>query len=507
MRSTFAGFNTAALAMKASQRALDVTGQNIANVNTAGYTRQRLDLMSFHTGMGPEKYRSKYNVSVGNGVLITGISQIRDPYLDIRFRNEMSNVGGAEQKANILKQLEDIFDEVDKEKLQNNISELSSALQQLSGNVESKEFDSIVRATMSKITSMLNQYANQLDTLKAQTRTELEDIDVRRVNDILKDIEGLNKSIKRNNVYGSPALELVDKRNELLDELSSYMDINIERIKVPIAGDPTGQMIEVLKVTHKSSGAVLIDDNKSGSITYGTDADGKATLTINDTEGTDIPFPDDRGVGIFRSTLEMLNKKGSFDNPPSEVRGIGFYEESINLLAQELAKKFNELNNLGGATDQDLLETNDGTSVITAKNIKVSDRWLKGEIKLNPSTDNTETGKNGNVLRMIAALNEKKPFVASNGSTIFNGTYQEYYANMESQMGLDYKSTQSLLDNYSTVARDIANMRSDVSNVQLDEEGINILQFQKSYNAAARLMTALDEAVGTIINNMGVVGR
>ena len=78
---------------------------------------------------------------------------------------------------------------------------------------------------------------------------------------------------------------------------------------------------------------------------------------------------------------------------------------------------------------------------------------------------------------------------------------------MESQMGLDYKSTQSLLDNYSTVARDIANMRSDVSNVQLDEEGINILQFQKSYNAAARLMTALDEAVGTIINNMGVVGR
>ena len=189
MRSTFAGFNTAALAMKASQRALDVTGQNIANVNTAGYTRQRLDLMSFHTGMGPEKYRSKYNVSVGNGVLITGISQIRDPYLDIRFRNEMSNVGGAEQKANILKQLEDIFDEVDKEKLQNNISELSSALQQLSGNVESKEFDSIVRATMSKITSMLNQYANQLDTLKAQTRTELEDIDVESKSETRKMIE------------------------------------------------------------------------------------------------------------------------------------------------------------------------------------------------------------------------------------------------------------------------------------------------------------------------------
>ena len=68
-------------------------------------------------------------------------------------------------------------------------------------------------------------------------------------------------------------------------------------------------------------------------------------------------------------------------------------------------------------------------------------------------------------------------------------------------------NAQFIVNDPINVATSIANMRSNISSVSLDEEGINILQFQKSYNAAARVMTALDEAVGTIINNMGVVGR
>ena len=109
---------------------------------------------------------------------------------------------------------------------------------------------------------------------------------------------------------------------------------------------------------------------------------------------------------------------------------------------------------------------------------------------------------------MIDALKEKKEYKSGGtGELIFTGTFQEYYTNMGAVLGLDVKATDSLLDNYTTVATSIANMRSNISSVSLDEEGINILQFQKSYNAAARVMTALDEAVGTIINNMGVVGR
>ena len=80
IRSTFAGFTTAQLAMAASQKALDVTGQNIANINTVGYTRQRLDIASLNTH-GGNFYSSGNKTKVGFGVEMTGISQLRDPFL------------------------------------------------------------------------------------------------------------------------------------------------------------------------------------------------------------------------------------------------------------------------------------------------------------------------------------------------------------------------------------------------------------------------------------------
>ena len=82
VRSTFAGFTTAQLALSASQRALDVTGQNISNINTAGYTRQRLDLASI-SPTGHSYFQMQTDCRVGQGVQMTGIIQIRDPFLDI----------------------------------------------------------------------------------------------------------------------------------------------------------------------------------------------------------------------------------------------------------------------------------------------------------------------------------------------------------------------------------------------------------------------------------------
>ena len=82
LRSTFAGFNTAQLGMAASQRALDVVGQNIANINTPGYTRQRLDIASLNTVKG-NFYNADPSINVGFGVEMTGVSQLLDPFLDI----------------------------------------------------------------------------------------------------------------------------------------------------------------------------------------------------------------------------------------------------------------------------------------------------------------------------------------------------------------------------------------------------------------------------------------
>ncbi|MEG0108609.1 MAG: flagellar basal body protein, partial [Lachnospiraceae bacterium] len=91
LRSTFSGFTTARLAMRASQGSLDVVGQNIANLNTDGYTRQRLDVVSIHnSNSGP--------LAIGYGVEIKSISQVRDPFLDVQYRSQIAKVGYADSR-------------------------------------------------------------------------------------------------------------------------------------------------------------------------------------------------------------------------------------------------------------------------------------------------------------------------------------------------------------------------------------------------------------------------
>lgn len=102
MSSTFGSFNTVRLGIYAAQKGLDVTGNNITNINTAGYTRQRLDQVSLITSAS-DRYYSPYKTRVGQGVLTTGVSQLRDPGLDIAYRNASADVGAADAKLAVWK--------------------------------------------------------------------------------------------------------------------------------------------------------------------------------------------------------------------------------------------------------------------------------------------------------------------------------------------------------------------------------------------------------------------
>lgn len=525
MRSTFAGFTTARLALRASQKALDVTGQNIANINTKGYTRQRLDLVSLTVGSGTDRYKSQHNVNIGSGVLTSGLSQIRDPFLDIRFRNEIANVGAAEQKQNMLKDLESIFDEVSKQGIQNQLSEINTMLQKLSSEVGNQEFDHMVKASADVLTKMLNQYAHQVEVVKNDQIYNLEQVEVPKLNDILKNIENLNKTIKANHIHGNPALELIDQRNTLIDELASYINIDVSTNREYLTNDKNGKFVDTLQIKIRGTDISLVKDDKAASFsvqketTPGSPKLGQYKMQLQDIDTQ--PYDpnnqhddiyDSMTSGAMKSALDMLNKSGEFSG--DTIRGIGYYEKSLNLFANKIATTFNNLNALkkpDGSIEQRYLfgrhDNDPDLSGITAKNIKIHDDWQSGRVGITPSQSGSKTGANDNILRMISSISEKQSYSAKPGEVLFKGTYQEYFTNMGSVLGLDIKSTKSIMQNHQTVAKEIANMRDSISSVSLDEEGMNLLHYQKSYNAAARLMTTLDEAVATIISNMGVVGR
>jgi len=593
--STFGAFTTARLGIYAAQKALDVTGHNITNINTAGYTRQRVDQMSLRVG-ATNRYASQYDTIVGSGVLCTGVSQLRDPYLDIRFRNEQSSVGAMDTKLAGLEEISNILDEVSKGDgsgiLEAQFNDLVTQLHNLSLKAGTEENDSLVRSSANSLVKLLNSYADQLDTIqKNQDLSFKQDVDT--VNNILKNISDLNSSIFKSEVHGDSSLELKDQRNLLLDQLSQYVKINVEynsvsigagktvdQLKVSLAGTPKGDAAKSRSVLVEGSYAAQFS-LRAGSTNYDLNLSA-LTNAKGDTMATSTPVAlgDLDLYGSLQSAREMLTEAGeytpegvisgpgAFDSDAATKRGIPYYQKALDSMANKLASLMNEANsgymvdNNGYYLDSSgkKLTLSDGTTItkymtltpdqvkyrndnaakapssgplfsnngsgndptnITAKNISISKDWSVGNVRIVNSTIMGSTSRlpnssaNDNILAMITLLDGKHAFRANEvapGSfdgdkPFFNGSFQEMLANVSGTLANDVKATSVLLNNYSASATEISVNRSSVSGVDLNDEATNLMQYQKSYSAACRLMTTLDEALDKLINGTGAVGR
>ena len=257
--ATFGEFTVARLGMIASQMALNVTGHNISNINTQGYTRQRLDQYSFITS-GSGLYHSKNSASVGSGVMLAGVSQLRDPFLDIRFRKEMSSVGSAGATLNGLDQLESVINDVNKTGITTQIQDLLGKLNDLNDHVGEKEFDSLVRSSAEALCQLLNTSAKNLQTVFENVYNQYKQ-DVQQADNILKKLQELNEEIRRSDINGDPALELRDQRNMLIDQLSEYMKIDVTYSKENLGAGFSVEKLTIKMVDNKTNkpGATLID--------------------------------------------------------------------------------------------------------------------------------------------------------------------------------------------------------------------------------------------------------
>lgn len=586
MRSTFAGFTTAFLGMSASQRALEVTGQNIANVNTEGYTRQRLDIASLNLRSG-DFYNSNPNAKIGFGVEITGVSRIRDPFLDIQYRTQMSKLGTTDAHMDGYEKLADVLDETVMVGLRDAFKDLNSQLQALHANTGQKEYDSMVRSSAQNLLNLFREDAVRLQEVREDMVNEFRDTTVKDLNGILKNIAELNETIKNSHVLGNPALELMDQRDMLLDELSSYLPVTTNYWDHEIAPGVKVEELDIYAAVGNRS-FTLVSGNRYGKFEAETADSHEVQLSLTDANFSrgDVYYKDDNGNslpnGVLKGMLDILNKSGGFDEPATDVRGIGYYEKSLDGMARELADLFNGLNqavktNADGTiaweyeeykgdptrqnengqyvdadgnliyrmvgdgkyelypggnvvmtqlftrkkdiqlVDRPLFTTlDDNTTGITALNIKIAEGWEKGRYGITaskvPVIENGEevigSKANENVLKMIEAFNGGREFSYQPGRDIFfTGSFYDCFTNMENVLAIDQKGADNTLKNKINVINQTADLRDSISGVSLDEEGVNLLQYQQSFTAAARLMTTLDEALDKLINGTGVVGR
>ena len=541
--STFGAFTTTRLGIYAAQKGLEVTGNNITNINTKGYTRQRLDQVSFVVNAA-DKYSSLYTNKVGNGVLMTGVSQLRDPFLDIAYRHASANLGSADGKLAGLEDIASILDEVGNGEdgngvLLDHLQKLSDQLNQMiTEGAGHQEYEGLVRTAAKSLVTLFNSYAKDLSELKARYEEQLKQ-DTDAVNNILKNIRELNESIRKADVRGDAALELRDARNLELDKLSQYMDIEV-RYDLEDAGFDT--KVEKMTITLAGSNQKLVDGLYAGELTIDPakgNYDMKLSALVDKNNkvmngSTAADLADTAIHGSLQAVREMLTEDGEFytavdKNDPNAAtkRGIPYYEKALNAMANKFADVMNKANSMRDPAEFDKpLFSNDGktddVTNITAGNISISASWAEKTGWLTCSKDpNSASGATDNLAHILAQLTTAKhQFKVGDGTAgmtgndvplkpddvFFTGTFRDMFLNIEGVLANDINSTTVLVENYAATHNEVYVDRDSISGVDLNDEATSMMQYQKAYAAACRMMTTLDQALDKLINGTGVVG-
>ena len=556
VRATFSGFNTALSALQANQKRLDITGQNLSNMNTAGYTRQQLEASSLNYTNPVSHYSNGNETAVGFGVSMDRVSQIRDPYLDIQYRSQSADCSYTNRLQTALNSLSKVLDETTISGIRQAFDDVQSTLTSMQdpAKVSDPIYESELRTKMQSVCNLFNQASRQISQAEQNEFQRLtgegssEQGDVQKINDILRQIGDLNVQIKRNQVAGHPSLELQDERNLLLDELSGYIPVETRYYKDDAYSgnnaydyDANGAVIgkkdwpddlevsmNYIDAQGKSQKLILVNGSDLGADgltkNYGQlsmlKGDHQTAASVSDPANISIKFekaPSYKGNGqaatndvyaelkgirfeggSLQASLDMLQKTGTGkvingSTAVDDVRGYQYYSGKLDQLASTFAKSMNDINNGKNHTDQNLLSnsTDDSTTGITAGNIGISKGWTSGTIHI--STDGTN--RTDTVLDMIAAMKDTKKL---NGKT-----FADYMNNLSTQLASDSSSNQTALKTGTTVLNSIQDSRDSLSGVSLDEEATNMMAYVSAYNAASRLMTALDEVLNTLISNTG----
>ncbi|SFE65015.1 flagellar hook-associated protein 1 FlgK [Thermoanaerobacter thermohydrosulfuricus] len=481
--STFQGLEIAKTGLFVSQKALDVTGHNIANANTPGYTRQVVDMASIAPPTTFGMY-DQWGKAIGEGVKIQDIRQIRDQFLDNQFRRENKFLGEWETKAQVLAAVEDIFNEPSDSGINTVLNDFFNSLQELSKNPEILTVRAEVRERAIALADTFNTvYQHLYDKLNELNSTIQSRIS--EINSYADRISKLNNEIYRFELTGQTANDLRDQRNLLVDQLSKLVNITTYE-------DSNGNFrIDI-------AGQALVDG--STAFTMSMDSTGNV---VWDLTGTSV----NPSSGILKGLLDMRDGDGT-----NGIKGVPYYINEWNKLAYSIAKEINAVHESGygldGSHDIPLFGGFDTTGAYDSKVqyaqlIKVSSQILAsdGLQKIAAASDpNALPGDNTNALQLIGLRDI--PIQGLNGAT-----FDDFARSLISNLGVDAQQANMMQQNQQVMVKQIDLNRQSVSGVSLDEEMTNMLKYQKSYAASARVITVMDELLDTLINRMGIVGR
>ncbi|MCM3029685.1 flagellar hook-associated protein FlgK [Niallia sp. MER 6] len=516
MASTFMGLETARRALNTQQSALYTTGHNIANANTLGYTRQRVNFEQETPYPAAGMNRPQIPGQMGTGVQAGSVQRVRESFLDDQYRSQSSQLGYWESKSNALSKLEQVMNEPTDSGLASTMDQFWKSLQDLAVDPQNTGARSVVRQRGIAVAETFNYLSDTLTAEKNNMKTEV-GVAEKEINSILSQISGINDQIASVEPHGYLPNDLYDERDRLIDQLSSLVTVEVKYEK---AGGNASAISEgratislVDKTGAKQADLVTATGYNNVTVNYGGKDDSVSSITVGD---TDINFNNFTSNGKLKSLVESYGYETSDGN----VKGL--YSDmmtELDNLAYTFATEFNKVHSDGmGPNEIKNKENQEIDFFADSEGSAITDRTgFAGRITISQditnSLDNIATADGSNpsagalgdasvALKLADIINQNYDY----GDNQESSNFRNYFESVIGAMAIDAQEANRMLANSTTLQQAVENKRLSVSSVSLDEEMTNMIQFQQAYNAAARMITVQDEMLEKIIG-MGVGGR
>ncbi|MEJ2158485.1 MAG: flagellar hook-associated protein FlgK [Desulfobacteraceae bacterium] len=458
MPNIFGLMNIGQSALFTQQKAIDITGNNIANVNTPGYSRQRLVIKQG----SPVRVDS---LTISTGVTSEpGIQRFYDQFLSAQLGNENESLGRWQAQKEALEKAELMFDEAGGMGLSSAMSEYWNGWQALSNNPSGVAERTTLISAGQYLSSVFNQTYNNISKLQQDIDTHVDGL-VDKINGLTQQIADLNQKVTQVETNGQKANDFRDERDQLVFELSKLININSYE-----DGD----------------GNLGIDTENGKPLVQGTST--WDLLTADNGGVQDVYWQDSSGTNVnITSNISSGELKGWIETRDVHLNN---YLTQLDNLANTLRTSVNGAHNAGFD-----LNGNAGLDFFTgtgAVDLSVN-AAIVADTDLIAAAGAGEGLPGGNAAAMTIAN-------LQNSATMPGGsTFDEYYNALVGTVGADVQAADFSSGHQESMVQGLENYRQQVSGVSLDEEMVNLVKFQHAYNAAAKLITTADEMLDEIL--------
>jgi flagellar hook-associated protein 1 FlgK len=461
MSDLFGSLSIAVRSLLAQEGAIDTTANNISNVNTPGYSRQipiLTEAPPLDTGQ----------ISIGNGVNFDGVQNVRDNILELRIDQETQQQNRLQSYVNSMNQVQSLFNDTEGGGLSAVINQFFSSFQQLSANPTDIPTRQAVISAGQDLASAFQQTGQELSTVQQGVDQEVGQT-VAEINSDTTQLAGLNSQISSLQGNTEQAGMLEDQEYSVLNNLSQLVDVAVT--------DAGGGSLTITT----SSGVPLVAGAQSFALS--TAADPSTGFQDIFSQGTNVTsnFTGGQLAGLLEARDQAI---------PSALSSLDNLAAGIINSVNDQNKEGTDLNGgKGGDFFQPVVQPSPGSNAGAADNMAVA---ITDPTQIAASLDGTK-GDNSNALAMANLQDE----------AVVNGeTATDYYSDLVSTVGNDVSSATDEQEAVGLVLTQLQNQRSDISGVSLDEEAANLIQYQRAYEAAADVVSAIDQLTSTTIQTI-----